>query len=252
MNKELHYKYIISYLLAAIILLLSLAYFEVPDLVDKFSFALTLSSLLLSVLAIFYSIIASNKQDEQFVKVIEANGKLKTSVEDVQSASRAISKLANEIPEHFDRIDGKLTDLSSSYSSMASESTKTEPSSTGTLYDSIGKEELKGMVFRLQFSGMAVLYAFVKSSFHKGVLDLEFFAELDGIDSSYSIGILNGFEVTGLLDFTIHDNSMVTKHCDKILYEEYRDILNTVIDTVDEKQAVRLAKMIEQIDDKYT
>ncbi|ENI8077476.1 hypothetical protein ACS0KF_002574 [Vibrio vulnificus] len=252
MNKELHYKYIISYLLTAIILLLSLAYFEVPDLVDKFSFALTLSSLLLSVLAIFYSIIASNKQDEQFVKVIEANGKLKSSVEDIQSASKAISKLANDIPEHFSRIDGKLTDLSSRYSSMANEDTKVVQSSTKALYAGIGGKELMGMVFRLQFSGMAVLYAFIKSSLHGGILDLEFIDELDGVDGSYSVGVLNGFEVTGLIDFSVHERSIITKYCDKILYEEYRHILGAVVDSVSEKQADRLTKMINQIDEKYT
>ena len=43
-NREIHYRYAISYLLATIILIVALAYYDVPNLVDKFSFALTLSS----------------------------------------------------------------------------------------------------------------------------------------------------------------------------------------------------------------
>jgi len=72
-NKELHYRYIVSYLLAAIILLVALAYYNVPDLVDKFSFALTLSSLLLAILAIFYTIISAQKQDSQLTRLVETN-----------------------------------------------------------------------------------------------------------------------------------------------------------------------------------
>jgi len=250
MNKELHYKYIISYLLAAIVLLISLAYFDVPQLVDKFSFALTLSSLLLSVLAIFYSIIASNKQDEQFVKVIEANGKLKSSVEDIQSASNLISRLANDIPEHFNRLDGKLTDLSSAYSSMANENISNAEPSKSAPNDEIELAQLRKMVFQLQFAGMAVLYAFIVSSMKSKPLNLDSFQEID-VDVSYAIGILNGFQTTGLIDFTIHEEAIISKFCNSALSKQYKMIIDAVIKTVNKEASVRLEDRLEVIDNIY-
>ena len=100
-NREFHYRYIVSYLLVAIILLVALAYYDVPNLVDKFSFALTLSSLLLAVLAIFYTIISAQKQDLQLTKLVETNASLGSAASEITSAARDMRLFAQEAPRHF-------------------------------------------------------------------------------------------------------------------------------------------------------
>ncbi|MFM4705911.1 hypothetical protein [Aeromonas caviae] len=89
-KREIHYLYAMSYLISLIVLIISLAYYDVPELVDKFSFALTLSSLLLAVLAIFYTIISANKQDSQFFKIIEATSQLSGVVKNIDSAANSM------------------------------------------------------------------------------------------------------------------------------------------------------------------
>lgn len=125
-NRELHYKYIISYLLVAIIIILALAYYNVPDLVDKLSFALTLSSLLLAILAIFYTIISANKQDDQFTKLIETHSELKASAGEIKNVSRNINSILSDVPRHFESLGEKLDFLKEKYNSPPSKLIQSE------------------------------------------------------------------------------------------------------------------------------
>jgi len=110
-NSKIHYRYAISYLVSAIILLLALSYYNVPDLVGKLSFALTLSSLLLAILAIFYTIISAYKQESQFSKLIETNYDLKAAAKEIKTASENINTTLSDFPSHFKKIGSKIDDL---------------------------------------------------------------------------------------------------------------------------------------------
>lgn len=248
-NNEIHYRYAISYLVSAIILIVSLAYYNVPDLVDKFSFALTLSSLLLALLAIFYTIISAHKQDSQFSKIIEATSKLSGSVQEIDRAAVSISLLTKEIPKQFKTISTKIDEIQNSYKAP----TETERSAEIT-HDQSGNPEsrkLKLMIGRLQFAGMAVLYLFVKASYKGKSIE---YSDLDNFNSAtleYAIGVLNGFEVTALIDFKLHKGCIVPTHCDRLLYDHLRKELDTVISVVNEKSSKELSASIEWVDQKY-
>ncbi len=108
---ELHYRYALAFLAAGIVLLITLAYFDVPDLVEKFSFALTLSSLLLAVLAIFYTIISSTKQDMQLTRLTETNAEISSAAREVRLASDEIRDFARHAPKEFDAIGRKIDQI---------------------------------------------------------------------------------------------------------------------------------------------
>ena len=76
---------------------------------------------------------------------------------------------------------------------------------------------LKKMIAHLQYSAMMVLYLFIQSYRKNNNIELDTISDLDINSSDYAIGVLNGFETTGLIDFKIHDNAIIPTRCDKLL-----------------------------------
>lgn len=249
-NRELHYRYAISYFLIALILLVALAYYDVPNLVDKLSFALTLSSLLLAILAIFYTIISANKQDSQFTKIIEATSKLGGSVEDINRAASSIAKLTRDVPQHFDSISTKIDEIQSSYS-VLTESEKNESFQPNT---NIGPDntDLVKIIPKLHFNGMAVLYYFVESAMRDSPIDFKDIEDFEIASVDYTIGFLNGFEATGLIDFKLHKKSIIPTHCDDYLHDNLRQHLDRVVKVINEKSSNELASALSWVDAKFS
>lgn len=251
-KREIHYLYAISYLISLIILIISLAYYDVPELVDKFSFALTLSSLLLAVLAIFYTIISANKQDSQFFKIIEATSQLNGVVKNIDSAANSMILLTKEIPVQFQSISTKIDGIQSLYKSPTEMEINRELEVDESELSNTELVHLKSIIGEMQFAGMAVLYMFVKA-FRKGkAIEYADFDEFNIATLDYAVGMLSGFEATKLIDFKVHKNSIIPIHCDKFLAENLRMVLDLVVSIVEEKSATKLSTSMEWVDKKYS
>lgn len=237
----------------SIIGILALYYFNVPDLVDKLSFALTISSLLLAILAIFYTIISANKQDNQFSKLIETQTELKISSNEIRNASANIKNLISDVPKHFNRLDEKLDSITGKFTSLpqkALEYNVSEETTTEIVELNIDKKLIHKMVIHLQYTAMGVLYLFIKSYVKDKNINFTLFKELDLLSYEYAIGILNGLQTTGLLDFKLHDSplSIIPIKCDQLLINEMPIILKGVIEAIsDEKIKGRLSSITEKI-----
>lgn len=248
-NKELHYRYAISYLLSIIVLIVALAYYDTPDLVDKFSFALTLSSLLLAFLAIFYTIVSAHKQDAQFSRILEATSKLGSSVSDINDAAKSISRLTNDIPEHFQSINSKIDGIQFDYQALTKVEKKSELATNPE--DDEDDTNIKDMIFDLHFRGMAVLYFFSRSYGNGKAIDYSDFDKFEMADSKYAVAFLSGFSATKLIEFTLHKDSIIPVRCDLKLMSKLKSIIETISEVVDDDVSKRLLEMIKWVDDKY-
>jgi hypothetical protein len=250
-NSNIHYRYAISYLVLFIILILALRYYEVPGLVDKLSFALTLSSLLLAILAIFYTIVSAHKQDNQFSKLIETNSELKTTATEIKNVSINLNAALSDLPSHFNKIGHKIDDLANKYMSLSPpeiQSSKDKDGDNPRAVDlPVDKYILQKMIYNLQFDAMSVLYLFSQSSNKGKNAEFSFINSL-GIESEYAIGFLNGFETTGLIDFKIYHNAVIPVRCNRILYTELRPILESIISVISEDSAKTLKGRIDKVD----
>lgn len=74
------------------------------DIVSYISFASTLSSLLLSVVAIIYAIVSNNKGDAQYQKIDRASDRISMSVDRFSSISESLSGNINSILTKLDEI----------------------------------------------------------------------------------------------------------------------------------------------------
>jgi hypothetical protein len=250
-NSKIHYRYAISYLVLAIVLLLALRYYDVPDLVGKLSFALTLSSLLLAILAIFYTIISAYKQESQFTKLIETNYDLKATAKEIKTASENINITLSDFPSHFKKLGLKIDDLAEKYSSSSPEESDSKDKKKDHLRRielNIDKAIFQKMIVNLQFEAMAVLYLFSQSSYKGKNIHPSSFDQLEIISSDYAIGFLHGFEMTGLIDFKLHQNAIIPVLCDEIIYDELRPALESVIAVIAKSDAEKLKRRLEKID----
>jgi len=255
-NSKIHYRYAISYLISAIILLLALSYYQVPDLVNKLSFALTLSSLLLAILAIFYTVAAAYKQDSQLSKLIETHSELKAAAKEIRTVSENLNSTLNVFPSHFEEISSKIDDIAEKYASPNLENLphgiKADKSSH--IIDlKIDKALLAKMVANLQYRAMLVLYIFFQSSYKSKNIEYTALSAL-GISSDYAIGFLNGFGATGLIDFKIHKKTIIPTLCSDIIYDNLKSLIDLVINALEkgekDQRASYLRERIEEIDGK--
>lgn len=228
-NKEIHYNYAIATLLLSIILLIAFAYFDTPNLVDKFSFALTLSSLLLAILAIFYTIISANKQDSHFAKIIEATSKLNISTDEINKAAVSISSLTKDMPDHFNSINSKIDGLQVTYKALSDKDKKAEPTTNEEPHP---LPSVSRAIAQLQFRGMAVLYFFTMSSYKGKTIEYDDFDPELLANGEYAIGFLNAFQATGLIGIKLHKGSIISTYCDTSLYKNLKNELDAVISAI--------------------
>lgn len=250
-SKELHYRYIVSYLLVAIILLIALAYYDVPNLVDKFAFALTLCSLLLAILAIFYTKISAQKQDLQLTRLVETNASLVSAATEITSAAQDIRVFAREAPHHFQLLGGKIDTFTAKYETLKSPQllqVEANPDET-VLPINIDRAQFRWMFGRLQFDGMAVLYLFERSCSKGKSIEPETFENLTISSLDYAIGILNGLETSGVIEFKIHQSTIIPVKCSDFVSDEITDALASVQRAVGQKTAERLRTLMTRIED---
>ncbi|WP_430474262.1 hypothetical protein ACQ0MK_20900 [Thalassospira lucentensis] len=245
-SREIHYRYAIAFLLAIMVGFVSLAYYDVPGLVDKLSFALTLSSLLLAVLAIFYTIISSSKQEKRLGEIVAASEALSDSVQDVKIISQKISALKNEIPTHFNKIDKKIDNINSNYLSRIEE--KPSEIEIGKVHPEENAQDIESNIIRIQYGAMLCVYLFVKCFGAGRAIEKDDVENISLFDENYLMGSLTGFSSTKLIEFSVHNGAIIPKHCDVKLFESMQSLLEGIEEVIAENTAVYLRTGREKID----
>lgn len=248
--RELHYRYIVSYLILSIILLVALAYYNVPNLVDKLSFALTLSSLVLAILAIFYTIVSAQKQESQLAKLVETNVNLGNTANDISSAANEMRTFAREAPQHFQKLDNKLDSMNANYEVIKLSPAQVQKEEIKSLSSNfkIDRPQFVHMFRHLQFSAMAVLYLFTRAYSKSIPIEPEAFDKLDINSFDYAVGVLNGLATTEIISFKIHKGAIVPVSCKDFVSEEIPVSLKRIQSVISQSTSDRLQKKILDID----
>jgi hypothetical protein len=251
MSRELHYRYVVSYLCLAIILLIAFRYFDVTDLVDKFEFALTLSSLLLAVLAIFFTIVAAEKQDLQLTKLIETNARMSTATEDIRLAARDISSFAKDAPQHFKQLDAKLDNMSQTFGTLSSsapmkESQSQSLSPSATI--AITATQFTRLFVELQFGAIKILYLFERCYSKGKTIPDDFLEAKDFVSRDYAIGVLTVLEAVRLLSFKYHKGEIVPVECSDVLQQNLKACLDSALEALRTEQADSIRAAMTKVD----
>ncbi|MBD8635716.1 hypothetical protein [Stenotrophomonas sp. CFBP 13725] len=201
-NREVHYRYAIAALILAVCGAIGFGLVDDNRLVDRVSFALTINSLVLGVVAIIYSFIASHKQEQQLRKLIETNTKISLAATRITAISSEMGKHLREVPRRFDNVDKGLEELKNAALQTSSESeainlVATAPANADPSASSGGG--FTKYLTELTYAGIASVYMYFKA-IESGKTIKKEETERDSIpEMHFQIGSLQAIEAGGYL-----------------------------------------------------
>lgn len=206
-NRELHYKYGISYLVTLVVALIAFGLFDVPDLVDKISFALTIASLVLAVVAIIYTFLAANKQDSQLTKLVETHHQISTAATEIRQAASGLMGHVSAIPTRLELMTAKIDSLAKP---MSERPTPTEINANTQEDDD---RRFKRFLSGLPFGGMSILYAFYVAQNKGHVITESTTSAWSPMSFHFAFGVLCGAEAAEFIEFRFHKDEILPVSC---------------------------------------
>lgn len=238
----LHYIYIIIALVLTVILVVAYRSSDNAELVKLVSFAGTITSIILSVIAIFMTILSNdslgstlNKIRDVSDSITEVPSLINTSVGNMQEISEFLRTTINEMKAHVsnlairvETVDGHISEAKENIQLLVSLNSKEEH-----------KESQEGDVVQLQervvnyasYIGLLLIYSLIESANKGGgKLNLETLSGIISISYDYLQGYLVALASSGIVEYDGTD----PKHISNIRFIQELDV-DRVIDELRKK-----------------
>ena len=192
-----------------------------PDVIQYIGFAGTITSLVLGVIAIFYSIISNTRSSENIgelkgaTKEISDGAKIVSSVADrinnslhsIEEISQNINKKFDDLPGHIDKVDSSVKELKELYETNIQKSVSKE-NDIELNKENISEEFVLNFIERSSFSGLQFLYAAVLAK-KKGIkVDIIKLNEVTKVVEDWPYQYFHGYLVGCFCaDIVITDNA---------------------------------------------
>lgn len=244
-NKDLHYKYGISYLVVIIVALIAFALFDVKDLVDKISFALTIASLVLAVVAIIYTFIAASKQENQLSKLIETNHSISIASHQINSAASALANHVSVIPSKLQHLTDKIEKLSDREIKTITTSLPNDSSNSDEII------KFKRFVTSLPFSAMGTLYLFLRAERTGSIISADSTLSWNSMSFDFLSGILCGIQGTEYIELKFHKDELIPTKCSEVVVSHLKNELEKIITVLGKERGAYLKNLIDGADELF-
>jgi uncharacterized protein YoxC len=219
--EKTHVSYIASILTSIIIILVTVRFADVPNLSERLNFGLTVSSLILAILAIIYAIYSNSS-------LIKNSTVMNEAARDISATSRALSSVVTEltnttepIPSKLQSIEEMLSKSSEAIAQNPIEDKLEEPSieklqaeaalelsekvTAGSISQNVEKvdpdELVKAFTGRASIDGLIICYALIHTYERKVPMNLpEFMAATEVSDVKYASGFVVGIHAMNLIN----------------------------------------------------
>lgn len=198
------------------------------DIVSYISFASTLSSLFLSVVAIIYAIVSNNKGEAQYQKIDRASDRISISVDRFSTLSENLSGNISSILAKLDEIKS-ISDETNKAINQSNQ--QNHPDQTAALVDTIIDGYIKGGSFFGNLSLLACVYSKEKGQpFTTTQLIPDF--------SAYVYGYIIASSALQIIRTHVVNDHFVVDTVNSTLKEKLITNINNYIDTsnVDQKE----------------
>jgi len=240
---KIHSFYILLILGSIIVGLISVKWAEIPKLVDYITFALTVSSLGLALLAIIYSMY-SNTTFSQNISTLESSTSTLTSTSTQLSiATDELKSKVENIPGIIQSVGAKVEETHALVNDLKLRSAQ---ESVGTSSERVNIEEsneisetvLSNFLTNSSFNGLLILYIYCLSYRTNTPFSYKDLLELGGLDEDYSFGYSIALGAANLIDFENKKGIWSIKGVNN-----YLD--SNISNKIDEK----ITKILEELDD---
>lgn len=200
MNKstKIHVSYIFSILIIIIIILITIKFGKVPELVNQISFALTITSLVLAILAIGYAVYSNNSFSQNISKLDSASDLIKKSSRSLSTITKELNTKFDNIPSLLETID-KKADSTQELLSIINEKTLSNIESKFIESDDIEKESIEKIITNTSPNGTYILYALKLAKDKRVIFDIKDFADKTKITQDYLVGFIQPLTSLGLI-----------------------------------------------------
>lgn len=236
---RVHFIYVAGILVSIIIFLLTWKFADNTNLNNYVSFAATITSLFLGLVAIIYSIVSNSVQSQFISKTSQLSQDLKNASTEIARKTKKIVSKFNEIPALIGKVEAKVSSTHDLISELKSPpETEAKPGTAGASKQSAISHAATGDPARFvrycSDTGLFFCYAAHISFKSKKAFNLNALAEYIEMSSSdYIFGYLVAVTAVGYLNHT-HNNGIytITEFEEKLVSEIEKEITKRL-----EKQA---------------
>lgn len=247
---DIHYRYWIGILLFILILVISSTWFNVKDLADKLSFALTLSSSVLALLAIYITFNFNNLFANNVTRFLNINEEIQDVSQNLQNSLIGLDRKLDIVPKSIKTLHEKLDNRDILGKNISSQEKKNKSTSE----DYIEWDLQKGFIFvlNLNFMFMSFLYFLYRTYMKDLEISLENFrTEFDDEYLCYFIGFVKILSSLNICSIYLNNevlkittfNEVFLKNLDKW----YENIQEMLLKQNKEKSFRKIRKDIDQL-----
>jgi len=199
---KIHAFYVLLIMASIIIILVSVRWGDIPSLVQYFSFALTLSSLMLAIIAIIYSFYSNSTNSQNIAVLSNISSKIAQSAELINNSTNEMNAQLQILPTHLKNVEGKVVETQS----LMKEYYSIQSAGMASLKDidsNVTSTKLVDLFLsRSSVNGLRLIYALTLglSGKKEYEFDIEDFCKNNSFtDRSYAFGFLVATISTGLV-----------------------------------------------------
>lgn len=245
-HREIHYRYAIGFLVLLAIAIAALGLYDIPNLVDKMSFALTITSLVLGLVAIIYTFLAGSKQDGQLARLIETNVSISQASTQIRDVATTLAGQVSAIPVRLETLGVKIDSLSKQ------EFKSPDPVKHADNKPPLTRQDLKEFVANLPYAGMAVLYAFLLAWNSGKVIAENAFNSGKRIPLFFAFGLLSGAHGAGYLEIKYHKGEIIPVSCHKVLTDSLKELLDEIFKLLGEEESATLRSLMKEVEEEFS
>lgn len=234
---KIHVFYIISILIGIIIILISVKWGKIDKLVEYITFALTLTSLVLALLAIIYAVFSNSKFVQNITTLTNISDEVKNSSKELSQATEELKSKIDVIPSSIKDVQSKASETHELLMEMSKKSEKSasndEMNNKLKSEETITKKELlTSLLDYSSFNGKLIMYASFLSLEKKESFSLD---ELFQDSKDYMLGFFISLASVGIIKYTKKDNIVTVLYLSELIKEKISDIIIESAESYDKK-----------------
>lgn len=195
---KVHVIYIIGILVTIILGLVTIKWGNIPNLVELFSFALTISSIILAVLAIAYAVYSNTSFGKNIAVLDKASNDIGSSTKYLEEISIDLKDKFNDLPDLLKTLHQK-TDSNQSILTELSKLSFEKQQVAFVKSDSITEEGIKNIVNKTSINGRYALYLLKLAKDSKKEFTPSDISRNTSIGMDYILGYIDSFRSLGLV-----------------------------------------------------
>jgi len=253
---KIHFFYIVAILLAIIIILVTVRWYEIPNLIDYFNFALTLTSISLALLAIIYAFISNSTFAKNIFSLNEISIIIKKNAEELNLSTELLKSELVKIPKSLDSLEQKA-DSTLTHLNEIRNKALLQPDANEKITEGLSIDNIKKLLRHTSINGMKLLFILKYSyKYQKSFLLSKVLEDLKFSSWDYAYGFyipLNGLGVFSYKEIR-EDNyfKWLINEVDKYLYENIEYELKELIAEVEYKSAFEnFWKEIKEVEEYF-